>query len=59
MERQGSILSLKFTQDMYVQVLVQVQIYTAGPMATFSPHPHFQTPSGGAKLDIELTINLT
>lgn len=61
MERQGSILTLKSTQDMYlyVQVLVQVQIYTAGPMATFSPHPHFQTPSGGAKLDIELTINLT
>lgn len=29
---------------------------TAGPMATFSPLPHFQTPSGGAKLHIELTI---
>lgn len=30
-----------------------------GPMATFSPLPHFQTPSGGAKLHNELTINLT
>lgn len=28
-------------------------------MATFSPLPHFQTPSGGVKLHNELTINLT
>lgn len=37
-------------------ILVQSQIYMAeGPMATFSPLPHFQTPSGGAKLHNELS----
>lgn len=43
----------------YSSTNIQIKMTADGPMATFSPFSHFQTPSGEAKLHNELTISPT